>query len=383
MANTKGSALPAMTTPVGSDLLIAVDNPGGTPATQKVTFANAWTNYFKGQADSFYSALGHTHAPGDISGGAFADGLIAASSVTQHQAALSITESQISDLTHNDAAAIHDNVSAEISVLTEKVTPVSGDHLIIEDSAAANAKKRVQIGNLPGGTDADAIHDNVSGEISIVTAKSAPADGDFILIEDSAAANSKKSLTVLNLWTGSHKAKADALYFAKAGSAEISSLTEKTTPVGADHVLLEDSAASNAKKRMTLSNSWDNFYRAKQDVCFIIAASDETTALTTGTAKATFRVPHAVTLTDIRASVATAPTGGPITVDVNDGVTSIMTTNKIMIDATEKTSEGATTQPSLTDTALADDAEITIDIDAVGSTIAGAGLKVTLIGTRI
>jgi len=31
---------------------------------------------------------------------------------------------------------------------------------------------------------------------------------------------------------------------------------------------------------------------------------------------------------------------------------------------------------------LADDAEITIDIDQVGSTVAGAGLKIWLIGTR-
>lgn len=50
-----------------------------------------------------------------------------------------------------DADAIHDNIAAEISVLTEKVTPVNGDHLIIEDSADSNNKKRVQVGNLPTG----------------------------------------------------------------------------------------------------------------------------------------------------------------------------------------------------------------------------------------
>lgn len=48
-----------------------------------------------------------------------------------------------------DSTAIHDNVSAEISAITEKTTPVSADLLVIEDSAASNAKKRVQIGNLP------------------------------------------------------------------------------------------------------------------------------------------------------------------------------------------------------------------------------------------
>lgn len=50
-----------------------------------------------------------------------------------------------------DADAIHDNVAAEISAITEKATPVSGDLIIIEDSADSNNKKRVQVGNLPTG----------------------------------------------------------------------------------------------------------------------------------------------------------------------------------------------------------------------------------------
>ena len=47
-----------------------------------------------------------------------------------------------------DSDAIHDNVAAEISVLTEKVTPVSADLILIEDSADSNNKKKAQIGNL-------------------------------------------------------------------------------------------------------------------------------------------------------------------------------------------------------------------------------------------
>lgn len=114
--------------------------------------------------------------------------------------------------------------------------------------------------------------------------------------------------------------------------------------------------------------------------CIPIAVSDETTALTTGTAKVTFRMPFAFTLTAVRASVTTAPTGAVLTVDINENGTTILST-KITIDATEKTSTTAATAPVISDTALADDAEITIDIDTVGSTIAGAGLKVYLIGT--
>jgi hypothetical protein len=110
-----------------------------------------------------------------------------------------------------------------------------------------------------------------------------------------------------------------------------------------------------------------------------VACSDETTALTTGTAKVTFRMPYAFTLTAVRASVTTAPTGAVLTVDINEGGVSILST-KLTIDATEKTSTTAATPAVISDAALADDAEITIDIDTVGSTVAGAGLKVALIG---
>lgn len=50
-----------------------------------------------------------------------------------------------------DDDAIHDNVAGEINAITEKVSPVSADLVLIEDSAASYAKKKVQIGNLPGG----------------------------------------------------------------------------------------------------------------------------------------------------------------------------------------------------------------------------------------
>lgn len=47
-----------------------------------------------------------------------------------------------------DGSAIHDNVAAEISILTLKATPIAADHLLIEDSAAANVKKRITIGSI-------------------------------------------------------------------------------------------------------------------------------------------------------------------------------------------------------------------------------------------
>lgn len=113
-----------------------------------------------------------------------------------------------------------------------------------------------------------------------------------------------------------------------------------------------------------------------------VAASDEVTNLTTGTAKVTFRMPYAMTLTAVRASLSTAQTSGTlVTVDINLNGTSVLGT-KLTFDNNQKTTTTATTPATITTSALTDDGEITIDIDAIGT--AGAkGLKITLIGTRV
>lgn len=148
---------------------------------------------------------------------------------------------------------------------------------------------------------------------------------------------------------------------------------------------LSDVTITSAQSAQALrynGSAWVNSYPTES---IIIACSDKTTALTTGTAKVTFRMPYAFTLTAVRASVTTAPTGSTLVVDINEdtgsGATSILST-KLSIDVSEKTSTTAATPPVISDSSLADDAEITIDIDQIGSTVAGAGLKVYLIGYR-
>ena len=130
----------------------------------------------------------------------------------------------------------------------------------------------------------------------------------------------------------------------------------------------------------TAASTYGTIAQAKAEY-LVCAASDETTALTAGTSKITFRMPYAFTLTAVRASLTTAQTSGSIfTVDINDGGTTILST-KLTIDNTEKTSTTAATAAVISDTALADDTEITIDIDQIGDGTA-KGLKITLIGTR-
>lgn len=156
---------------------------------------------------------------------------------------------------------------------------------------------------------------------------------------------------------------------------KISELSSNGTLTGAEYAELVQSGV-NVKALLSAIKTFSNAGEA-----LVLAASDETTALTTGTAKVTFRMPYAFTLTSVRASLTTAQTSGSIfTVDINDSGTTILST-KLTIDNTEKTSTTAATAAVISDTALADDAEITIDIDQIGDGTA-KGLKITLIGTR-
>ena len=113
----------------------------------------------------------------------------------------------------------------------------------------------------------------------------------------------------------------------------------------------------------------------------VVACSDEDSPLTEGAAKVTFRMPYAMTLTGIRASLTTAQTSGDILmVDVNKGGFSILST-LLTINNGEKSSTTATTPAVVSDASLADDAEITVDIDQLGDGTA-KGLKLALIGNE-
>lgn len=117
-------------------------------------------------------------------------------------------------------------------------------------------------------------------------------------------------------------------------------------------------------------------------VFFQIAASDLTSIITAGTTKAYFRAPHGFTISEVRASLSTAQTSGAfVTVDVNRNGFSIFSTTKLIIDNTEKTSLTSGTPAVLSGVTIADDDEITIDVDQVGNGTA-RGLIVTIIGAR-
>lgn len=161
--------------------------------------------------------------------------------------------------------------------------------------------------------------------------------------------------------------------------------TGKMTIGGTDGDVIVDDAAGET----VVITKWESVRLALTDLpkqleSFVLACSDETTALTAGLAKVTFRMPYAFTVTAVYASLTTAQAtngaGGIFTVDINEGGTSILST-KLTIDNTEDDSDTATTPAVISDASLAHRAKITVDIDQIGDGTA-KGLKVTLVGRR-
>lgn len=158
---------------------------------------------------------------------------------------------------------------------------------------------------------------------------------------------------------------------------EIDDFTALTAPASGDLVPIVDisdttDSAQGTTKKITFAN-------LTLEV-IAIPCSDESTVIVADTGVVTFRMPFAMVLTAVRASLTTAAATGTLTVDINEAGSTILST-KLTIDAAEKTSTTAAAAAVISDANLADDAEITIDIDDDADGTA-AGLKVYLIGKR-
>ena len=95
-----------------------------------------------------------------------------------------------------------------------------------------------------------------------------------------------------------------------------------------------------------------------------------------GTTKAFVPAPFAMEITKVKAQVLTAPTGADLIIDINVNGTSIYTTqaNRPTIASGDTTVE-ADLPDSLS---ISENDMVTIDIDQVGSTIAGSNLAVVI-----
>jgi len=96
-------------------------------------------------------------------------------------------------------------VNTQIKVAPEKSSPVGADKIGLVDSEDSDELKYVLWSTLSGvtgsGTDEDAIHDNVAGEINAISEKTLLVADDEFIIEDSAASYVKKKIKAsVGLW---------------------------------------------------------------------------------------------------------------------------------------------------------------------------------------
>lgn len=111
--------------------------------------------------------------------------------------------------------------------------------------------------------------------------------------------------------------------------------------------------------------------QADETIHFFIAG-----AQTTGTKKAAMLIGRAGTIVDVRAYLDTAPTGATFIVDVNKNGTTLFTTQSVRPTIAISGNASTTTLPAVTTVAAGD--RLTVDIDQIGSTVAGSDLYVSI-----
>lgn len=269
----------------------------------------------------------------------------------------------------------------------------AGTYSVTISGSGLTGNRSVTMGNLSGSILTTATAANVSSKTMDVS-NTYTARRDRFTMQDDADATKQMVFSLSGITTGNTRTMTiPNASVTLVGEAFAQTLTNKTIS-GANNTLSNIAESSLALTDVTTANastSAHGFLKklpndagkymdgvgnwASLPPLIQVAISDETTALTTGTAKITFRAPCAFTMTAARASLTTVSTSGLPTFDINEAGTTVLST-KLTIDANEKTSVTAATPPVISDSAIADDAEMTVDIDTAGTGAAGAKINI-------
>lgn len=141
-----------------------------------------------------------------------------------------------------------------------------------------------------------------------------------------------------------------------------------------DTVALRDTAIATHEADTTAVHGFTNTVLARE----IVATFSKSGALAVAAGTHRWYADKAYTIVSVTAGVGTAPTGATLIVDVNNNGTSVWnvtTANRPTIAISGFTATGG----ALDDTTLAAGEYLTVDIDQVGSTVAGSDLVVNIV----
>lgn len=113
---------------------------------------------------------------------------------------------------------------------------------------------------------------------------------------------------------------------------------------------------------------------------FVVALSDETTAIANGTGKASWSFGYDFTITEVYIKIGTVSSSGAVTFDVNKAGATIFSTNPSIVAGQKTNLTGGGTAAVISTATSTKGDEFTADIDAAGTGAKGA--KVIIIGYR-
>jgi len=294
-----------------------------------------------------------------------------------------------------EVAAYTDAKNAKLEDINAGATLNASDAALRDRSSHTGTQLAATISDIVATARAQIEASLVAGTNTTITASGAGATRQLSIASAGAsgvADGDKGDVTVTvggTVWT----IDAGAVTLPKLANIATASILGRTTALaGTPEVLtsaqattLIDTATTSLKGLVPPSGGGtDKFLRsdltwAGTKVPITIALGDQTTAITAGNSKDSFRLLFAGTLIDIQAEVITAPTGaGNLIVDVNKNGITVLST-KLIFDATKDNTFASVTQRVISAPVFAKNDKISFDVDAISGTLAGAGLKVTMI----
>ena len=175
----------------------------------------------------------------------------------------------------------------------------------------------------------------------------------------------------------------------QAGSTVTGALTASGMTMATARILGRSTASTGAVEEFALLGLAFNGANLATLADLVIPLSDETTALTASSSVAKVTIPYwprATVLTDLPIwAVATAPTGAALQFDIKIGGTSIYTTlPTIAVSSTNSTASAGTFSTAFISggQSIAAGASVAFFVTQIGSTVAGAGLKLALLTRR-